>query len=111
MHFFNFLIDTVFILHPKSVNSVIGEDITVICSAQNSSYLKFLVNGYSADQTELKMTGFIEGQFEEGDIARRNLTVRVSLEHNNTNISCVAIDDDGKHSMSDSSLLLVQGKL
>ena len=100
-----------FILHPKSVNSNIGQDITINCSARNSSYVEFLVNGYSADQTELKMTGFTEGQFEGGDIARRNLTVRVSLEHNNTNISCVAIDDEGTHSMSDSSLLLVQGKL
>ena len=111
MTFYYFLIDTVFIQHPKSVNSIIGQDITVNCRAKNSSYLKFLVNGYSADQTELKIKGFTEGQFEGGDIARRNLTVTVSLEHNNTNISCVAIDDEGKHSMSDSSLILVQGRL
>ena len=104
-----YLTITEFVVEPRSVNSTVGQNITIFCSAVNARTIEFLVNGIDADSDEVGAKGFKVGSPHQGDTTERNLTVVASVNHNNSNITCIAINDD-EHVESGSSYILVQGK-
>ena len=98
-----------FVVEPLSVNCTTGQHITIPCSAANASTIEFLVNGIDADSDIVEAKGFKVGSPYHGDTIQRNLTVVISVNHNNSNVTCVGINED-KHVESRPSYILVQGK-
>ncbi len=96
--------------HPLSMNYIIGEEFLFTCSASNADLLDFLVNGMAADDNIFINQGYTSSQVDiNGDISMRNLTGSAQMQHNGTNISCVAINYRLGNILSNVAVYLVQG--
>ena len=82
------------------------------CIARNVEQISYRVNETTATDKEVVDKGFVEhiGENLGNALRRRNLTVIVSSDHNNTKIYCRGIGTDTIVS-SKTSTLTVQGKI
>ena len=80
----------VFLVDPVSVAAVDGTTVEFSCTAENVEEVLYRVNGSSAANEEFHVKGFFQQPHEVifGTIIRRNLTVAVSSQYNNTEIFC-----------------------
>ena len=83
------------------------------CIAVKANLIVFFVNDTSASEQSVGDKGFIQQLIEDlnATTRRRNLTATALTEFNNTEIQCVAIDNN-QPSMpmySDIAVLLIQG--
>ena len=71
------------------------------------------MDGISASEQSAIDKGFMQLGTEDIDTttARRNLTVTVLTQYNNTEIQCLATDFVNQGLLGDTGILLVQGKL
>ena len=99
-----FLVDLV------SVSAIDGTTVKFSCTAENAKVISYRVNGSSAAFKDIEEKGFIQlaGEPLGGTVRRRNLTVTVSSQYNNTEILCKAIGTD-VNTNGETAILSVQG--
>ena len=113
-HFACIYLSSIVILeYPENTVAINGERIVWLCKAKGSDVIQFLVNGTFASEQTIQDKGFVQGFIDNIDSTtkQRNLTVTALTQYNNTEIQCVAIDNN-QPSMpihSDIALLLIQG--
>ena len=80
------------------------------CTAENVGEVTYRVNGTAASMQEIIDKGFIQNSPDSlgVSIKRRNLTVNLSSEYNNTEIFCRGIGED-TNADSELANLAVQG--
>ena len=113
--FFNFyfilFFFLVFVVDPVSVAAVEGSLASFSCIARNVEQISYRVNETTATDKNVVDNGFVQQSDENlgNALRRRNLTVTVSSNHNNTEIYCRGIGTD-MNVNSKIITLTVQGK-
>ena len=105
IHFFHL----VFLVDPVSVAAVDGTTVEFTCTANNTDTIVYRVNDTSATSQSVTSKGFTQlGSEEVGSLTtRRNLSVTVSSQYNNTEILCRAVGSTNTN--SEIAILIVQG--
>ena len=85
-----------------SVNTILNSTVNFTCEANNVTFIYFLVNCTSAEDTDIKNRGFYY------DSIRHTLSVLAQAINNNTIISCVG--EPGTFYSADATLM-IQGTL
>ena len=95
----------VFLVDPVSVAAVDGTTVEFTCTARDALTIVYFVNGTAASVLE----DFKEDMEEqlEGTVKRRNLTIAVLSQYNNTEIYCSAFGSPNTD--SETANLTVQG--
>ena len=111
----SFIIVVEFLTHPDNITTVLrGTEVEFTCVVVDSDLLSFIVNGTAAGKQSVINEGFIQLGIEDINptTRRRNLTATALTQYNNTEIQCLAIEfGNPEHPISDTGILLVQGKL
>ena len=96
----------VFLVDPVSVAAVDGTTVEFTCTARDALVIVYFVNKTAASVFQ----DFKEDMEEqlEGTVRRRNLTITVSPQYNNTEIYCRGIGEDSNVN-SETANLTVQG--
>ena len=96
----------VFLVNPVSVAAVDGTTVEFTCTARDVQAILYFVNGTAASVLQ----DFKEDMEEqlEGTVRRRNLTITVLPQYNNTEIYCRGIGEDSNVN-SEIAKLTVQG--
>ena len=78
-----------------------------------TDFITYRVNNTLASEPSIVDQGFVQDGIEDINptTTRRNLTVTALTQYNNTEIQCVATDFVNPALISDTGILLVQGKL
>ena len=107
VHVHSYLVITVFLEHPSSVDAASGTTVQFSCKAKDAEGLSFRVDGYSASLEDIHDRGFHQLHTVSlgNKILRRNLTVP-SVDKN-AEISCLALGS--KEVDSKIAYLTVQG--
>ena len=96
--------------HPLSMIYIIGEEFVFTCSASNADVLLFFVNGMAAGDEIIIDQGYTQSGIDiNGGIWMRNLTGTAQIQHNGTNITCVAVKIGQGDTTSNISVYRVQG--
>ena len=109
----------VFLVHPVSTAAIESTTVEFTCTVNGSEDVGYRVNGtlFTSAEESLQNMGFDQLTSETFDASsmtlRRNLSVTVSSEYNNTDIQCRAdepeVDDNVPVRSSDIAILTVQG--
>ncbi len=92
------------------MNYIIGEEFLFTCSASNANALLFFVNGMAANDEIIIDQGYTQSGVDiNGDISMTNLTGTAQIQHNGTNITCVAVKIGQGDTTSNISVYRVQG--
>ena len=97
------------ILHPQSVNTTLNSTVSFTCEALTDEII-FRVNDESASDTGVMNRGFFQqpqNTLSDGR-KRRVLLAKASIDNNNTNIVCRAINSSIEYSKI--AVLRIQGQ-
>ena len=75
------------------MNYIIGEEFVFTCSARSANLLNFLVNGMAADINTIRHQGFTQTPvISNGDISMTTLIGIAQIQHDETNVTCLAVN-------------------